>query len=208
MKISVHKEHPIEINGLKIDPIIFTQGFVPRCDIPICSGQCCDWGVYMDSEFPDVIMKHEQDIIDVMDEGQVKDSSKWFDEEIEIDHDFPSGESVGTNTYITKFGNEQCVFKGLNNFCSLQVAAEKKGFHKWEIKPKYCIMYPITIVNGVLTYDDSHSKNLDYCGMHKKENFVHTVFEAMKEEIIYILGEDGYNYLHEYFIYHYKNKEN
>lgn len=207
MHISVHKEHPIEINGLKIDPIIFTQGFVPRCDIPICDGQCCDWGVYMDSEFPDVIMKHEQDIIDVMDEGQIKDSSKWFDEESQIDHDFPSGETIGTNTYKTKYGNEQCVFKGLNNFCSLQVAAEKKGFHKWEIKPKYCIMYPITIVDNVLTYDDSHSKNLDYCGMHKKENFVHTVFEAMKEEIIYILGEDGYNYLHEYFNYHYKNKE-
>lgn len=202
-----YKEHSIEINGLKIDPIIFTQGFVPKCNMPICNGQCCDWGVYMDSEFPEVIMRHEKDIIDVMDEQQIKDSTKWFDEKPFEDHDFPSGEAIGTQTYKTKFGNEQCVFKGLNNYCALQVAAEKKGYHKWEIKPKYCIMYPITIVDNTLTYDDEHSQNLDYCGIHKKENFVQTVFEAMKEEIIYILGEDGYNYLNEYFNHHYKNKE-
>jgi hypothetical protein len=205
--MSEKKDYPLEINGLKIDPIIFTQGFVPRCDIPICNGQCCDWGVYMDKEFKKVIMEHEQDIINVMDDGQVKDSSKWFEKIIQEDHDFPSGEAIGTEVYTTKSGNEQCVFKGLNNFCSLQVAAEKKGFHKWEIKPKYCIMYPIAIIDNVLTYDDDHSENLDYCGLHKKENFVQTVFEAMKEEIIYILGEDGYNYLHLYFLKHYKNKE-
>ena len=201
------KKYKIVLNGLKIDPLIFTQGFVPHCDIPICSGQCCDWGVLMDKEFKDVIIKHEHDIIDVMDEGQLKDSSKWFEDEIEKDPDFPSGEAIGTETYETIFGNEQCVFKGLNNYCSLQVAAEKKDFHKWEIKPEYCIMYPITIVDSVLTYDDSHSEKLDYCGIHKKENFVHTVFEAMKEELIYILGENGYNYLNEYFHKYYKNKE-
>jgi hypothetical protein len=206
--MSEEKKYPIEINGVKIDPIIFTQGFVPKCDIPICSGQCCDWGVYMDKEFKHIIMDHEQDVIDVMDNQQIKDSEKWFEKDIEIDHDFPSGEAIGTETYKTKFGNEQCVFKGLNNFCSLQVAAEKKGYHKWGIKPKYCIMYPLTIVDNVLTYDDSHAERLDYCGINKTENFVHTVFEAMTEEIIYILGQEGYNYLNDYFIHHYKNKEN
>ena len=35
----------MEINGMKIDPVIFTQGFVPGCNISICSGQCCNWGV-------------------------------------------------------------------------------------------------------------------------------------------------------------------
>jgi hypothetical protein len=205
--MSEKKEYPLEINGLKIDPVIFTQGFVPHCDIPICSGQCCDWGVYMDSEFKDVIMKHEQDVIDAMDAGQIKDSAKWFEKEPEEDHDFPSGKAIGTEVYKTKSGHEQCVFKGTNNYCSLQIAAEKKGYHKWEIKPKYCIMYPITIIDNVLTYDDSHAEKLDYCGINKTENFVHSVFEAMKEEIIYILGEEGYNYLNEYFHKHYKNKE-
>jgi hypothetical protein len=152
-------------------------------------------------------MKHEQDVIDAMDAGQIKDSAKWFEKDLEDDHDFPSGKAIGTEVYRTKFGHEQCVFKGINNYCSLQIAAEKKGYHKWEIKPKYCIMYPITIIDNVLTYDDSHAEKLDYCGIYKTENFVHTVFEAMKEEIIYILGEEGYNYLNEYFHKHYKSKE-
>lgn len=204
--MSEEKVYPLEINGLKIDPIIFTQGFVPHCDIPICSGQCCDWGVYMDSEFKNVILNHKDKIIDVMDANQIKDPEKWFEKEIEDDHDFPSGKAVGTEVYKTKFGHEQCVFKGINNFCSLQVAAVKHGKHKWDIKPKYCVMYPLTIIDNVLTYDDEHSQKLNYCGAHKVENFVHTVFEAMTEEIIYILGEEGYNYLKEYFEKNYKGK--
>ena len=200
------KEFPLEYKGLKIDPIIFTQGFVPRCDISICDGQCCDWGVLMDKDFKKVILDHKEEIIEVMDEKQIKDPDKWFEKELEEDHDFPSGWAIGTEVYKTKHGKEQCVFKDKNNFCSIQNAAEKKGYHKWGIKPKYCIMYPLTIIENVLTYDDEHSQKLSYCGMHKKENFVHTVFEAMKEEIKYVLGEEGYLYLNEYFEKHYKNK--
>ena len=46
----------LDYGGYKIDPIIFTQGFVTCCDLKICSGQCCDWGVYMDSEYKNVIL--------------------------------------------------------------------------------------------------------------------------------------------------------
>ena len=45
------KEYPLEFNGIQIDPIIFTQGFVPGCNMKICHGQCCNWGVYMDKDF-------------------------------------------------------------------------------------------------------------------------------------------------------------
>ena len=194
----------LEYNGLKIDPLIFTQGFVPSCDVGICAGECCDWGVYMDLNFKDVILHHKDDIIDIMDEDQIKDPDKWFDNEIEKDADFPTGLSVGTDVYINSKGNEQCVFKDNNNFCSLQNAAIKKSMHKWGIKPKYCIMYPLTIVNGILTYDDTHSKRLSYCGIHKKENFTHSVFEAMQEELIFVLGKDGYDFLKEHFENNYK----
>lgn len=194
----------LEYNGLKIDPIIFTQGFVPGCDVIKCFGQCCDWGVYMDFNFKDVILQHKEDIIAVMDDDQIKEPEKWFEKEIQKDTDFPSGYSIGTEVYTDSRGKEGCVFKDKNNFCSIQNAAIKKGMHKWSIKPKYCIMYPLTIVNGILTYDDSHSKRLNYCGMHKKENFTQTVFEAMQEEIIFVLGKDGYDFLKEHFERHYK----
>lgn len=196
----------LEYKDLKIDVRIFTQGFVPGCDIGICGGQCCDWGVFMDRDFQNVIMEHEDEIIKSMDEFQPKDNSKWFEKELEKDNDFPSGYALGTELYINSKGTTQCVFKDKNNFCSLQVTAMKKGFHKWDIKPTYCILYPLTIVDNVLLYDDEHSKKLDYCGIDKDQNFTQTVFEAMTEEIKFVLGEDTHEFLNEYFKKHYQKK--
>lgn len=196
----------LEYKGLKIDPVIFTQGFVPGCDIGICGGQCCDWGVYMDRDFRPVIMKHEFEIKEQMDEYQPKDSENWFEKELEEDSDFPSGFAIGTEVYINSKGNKQCVFKDKNNFCTLQVLAMKKGLHKWGIKPKYCIMYPLTVIENVLTYDDDHSQKMDYCGIHKINNFTQTVFEAMNEEIKYVFGEDCFDFLNEHFKNNYQKK--
>jgi|GEM_PF-169905 hypothetical protein len=199
------KIFPLEYKGLKIDPVIFTQGFVPACNIGICGGECCDWGVYMDRDFKDVLTKFEKEIQDVMDENQIKDSSEWYEKDIEVDSDFPSGFAIGTETYTTKSGNEQCVFKDSNGFCSIQVMAMKNNMHKWAVKPKYCIMYPLTIVDNILTYDEEHSAKLHYCGINHEDNFVQTVFDAMKEELIFVLGIDCYNFLNDYYEKNYKS---
>lgn len=196
----------MEINGMKIDPVIFTQGFVPGCNISICSGQCCNWGVYMDRDFEPVIMKFENQIKDVMDEYQPRDTSKWFEKELEEDSDFSSGYAIGTELYINSQGITQCVFKDKRGYCSLQVMAVENGLHKWEIKPKYCIMYPLTIIDNVLTVDNDHSERLDYCGIHHKENYTQTIFDAMGEEIKFIIGEEGYNILNENYKKKYQKK--
>jgi len=196
----------LEYKDLKIDPVIFTQGFVPGCDMRICGGQCCNWGVYMDRDFEKVIMNYETQIKDEMDEFQPRDSSVWFEKELEPDEDFPSGYAIGSELYISSLGVTQCVFKDKRGYCSLQVTAVNNGMHKWEIKPKYCIMYPLTIVDNMLTYDSDHSDRLDYCGRAHEENFTQTVFEAMTEEIKFIMGEDGYKFLYEHFNTNYKKK--
>lgn len=196
----------LEFNGLKIDPVIFTQGFVPGCDLGKCGGQCCNWGVYMDRDFHPVIMKFENQIKEVMDENQIMDTSKWFEKELEEDHDFPSGFAIGTELYINSEGITQCVFKDKQGYCSLQVMAVKNGMHKWEIKPKYCIMYPVTIVDNTLTVDNDHSARLDYCGVSHVENFTQTIFDAMTEEIKFIVGEEGYKFLNEHYTKNYKKK--
>ncbi|MBN1634607.1 MAG: DUF3109 family protein [Ignavibacteria bacterium] len=197
-------EEYLLLNGLKIDPVIFTQGFVPGCDVNICTGECCDWGVYVDLNFRNIIMHHSDEITNVMDDGQIKEPDKWFEKEINKDSDFPAGYSVSTSIYITSGGKEQCVFKDKNNFCSIQNAATKAGMHKWEIKPKYCILYPLTIEKEILTYDKIHSRRLNYCGVHKKENFTQSVFEAMQEELIFVLGKDGYDFLKDHYEKKYK----
>ena len=160
----------------------------------------------MDRDFEPVIMKFENQIKDVMDEHQLKDTSKWFEKELEEDSDFPSGYAIGTELYISNLGITQCVFKDKRGYCSLQVMAVENGLHKWEIKPKYCIMYPLTIIDNVLTVDNEHSERLDYCGIHKKENYTQTIFDAMTEEIKFIIGEEGYNILNEHYKNNYKKQ--
>ena len=203
----VQSSHTIvEFNGNKVNTLLFDQGFVPGCDMTICFGQCCHAGVYMDKPFKEVILKHKDMIIDVMNDDQITDPERWFDEEELEDKDFESGYSVGTNIYIDAKGKEKCVFNDQNQYCSLQVAAVKNGMHKWDIKPTHCILYPVTKVEGIITYDDEHSLDLDYCGMTKEENFVQSAFNATHEEIKYVFGEELFNQMNEYSKANYSEK--
>lgn len=196
----------LEFNGIKIDTKIFTQGFVAGCDMNICSGQCCMSGVLMDKNFKDVIMPYKYDIIESMSPDQPKDSETWFEEEVEEDADFESGYSLGTNVYTDSKGVEKCVFNDENHYCTLQVVAMKKGMHKWAIKPTHCILFPVTIVDKTLMYDDVHSLDMDYCGMHKTENFTQNVFDAVHEEITYVLGDAFFKFLNDIYTKDYSKK--
>ncbi|HRE40934.1 MAG TPA: DUF3109 family protein [Ignavibacteria bacterium] len=198
----------LEKNGIKVDDSIFNQGFVAGCDMNICFGQCCCSGVYMDKEFKNVILQHTDDIISNMSNDQIKNPEEWFDDEIEEDSDFPSGFAIGSAVYTDSKGTEKCVFNDENNYCTLQVTAVKKNMHKWDIKPTHCIMYPVTVVDNTLQYDDVHSLDMDYCGKHKTENFTQTVFDATKEEIKYVLGEEFFDILFDYYKKNYSPKFN
>ncbi len=177
----------LTINGLKIDPVIFTQGFVERCDLGICSAECCWYGVYADLRERDLILSLKEQIVEVMDDSQTKDWSKWFEPE-QADTDFPSGVCAGTEVHHNK-----CVMLDRNGFCSLQVLAVRHGKAPWSYKPYYCVLYPLTVVDGVLTFDDHHAARLHYCGV--RENFTHTIFEACAAELIYALGPEGFREL-------------
>lgn len=189
----------IEFKGQKIHTSIFTAGFVPGCDMKICGGQCCNCGVYLDKDFRKVILEHKDMIKDVMSEQQIKDESKWFDDEVLPDDDFPSGYAAGTNVFTDRTGREKCVFVDDNNYCSLQVAAMKNGMHKWAIKPTYCILYPVTLMGGVIMFDDEHADDLMYCGVHEEQNFSQTVLEGTQEEIKYVWGQEMLDFLNDYY---------
>ncbi|MEJ5350049.1 MAG: DUF3109 family protein [Melioribacteraceae bacterium] len=179
-----------KINGLYIDPLIFTHKFVKGCDVCICSGECCYYGVYTDKKEYERILEIKDIIIAEMDDSQCKDSDKWF-EEPEQDSDFESGIAIGTQVY-----NGKCVFLDKQGFCTLQKIALKNGDYKWKYKPLYCILFPLVIYEGVLTIDDDHLGRMHYC--NKIQNQVSTVFDACRNELIHLLGEKGYEELLEY----------
>lgn len=178
------------IKGLKIDPLIFTFPFVDGCNVGLCSGECCWYGVYVDLQEMEFILQNKEIIKNFMDETQTKDETKWF-EDIEEDSDFQSGYCAGTQIY-----NHKCVFLDKNGYCSLQKAAMERGEFMWKYKPIYCVIFPLTIYNGTLTVDDEHIARLHYCS--KARHQISTVFQATTKELIFLLGEDGYKELLEF----------
>jgi len=174
-----------EINGIKIDPQIFTFSF--SCS---CNGECCYYGVYTDLKEHDLILSIKDKIKANMDESQTTDVTKWF-EPPEKDEDFESGVAVGTETY-----NNKCAFLDKNGLCTLQKIANNEGEHKWKYKPLYCILFPLTIFEGALTVDDDHINRLKIC--NKFPSVQTTLFEACQEELKYFFGEEGFAELDEY----------
>lgn len=174
------------IKGLKIDPLIFTFKFTCRCD----GGECCHYGVYVDYKEHEKILTLKDEIIQMMDESQSKNPADWF-EAPEKDDDFESGIAVGTNII-----NNKCAFLDKHGLCTLQKLALSKGLHKWDYKPIYCVLFPLTTFKGSLTVDDEHIDRLNSCNRYADANL--TVYDSCKEELRYFLGEDGFEELEQY----------
>lgn len=174
-----------EINGLKIDPKIFTFKFSCKCN-----GECCFYGVYTDLNEAKNILSIKDRIIPLFDESQTKDISKWF-ETPEDDDDFESGVAVGT-----EINNHKCTFLDKNGLCTLQKLAMMEGEHKWKYKPQYCILFPLTIFEGALTIDDDHIDRLKTCNKNPMPGA--SIFEACREELKHFFGETDFIRLEEY----------
>ena len=174
-----------KINGLYIDPKIFTFRF--SCT---CTGECCHYGVYTDLKEHDTILKIKDKILPLFDETQTKELDKWF-EPPEEDEDFESGVALGTEVI-----NGKCTFLDKDGLCVLQKLANLEGKHKWKYKPMYCILFPLTIYEGALTIDDEHIERLKSC--NSIPNAETSIFDACREELIYFMGDDNFYELEKY----------
>lgn len=173
-----------KINGLKIDPKIFTFGF--GCQ---CNGECCNYGVYTDLKESEMILSIKDKIIPLMDETQPKDVSLWFEEK-SVDEDFESGFAVGTELY-----NGKCVFLDKNGLCTIQKLALNEGKYKWHYKPIYCVLFPFTVYEGALTIDDDHMNRLGHC--NKKNEITSVIYDSCKEELLHFFGAEAFAELEE-----------
>lgn len=185
MDSETEKNFSKEINGVFIDPQIFTFNFTCQC-----SGECCNYGVYTDLKEFEHIMSIKDKIIPLMDESQTKNTDEWF-EEPEEDEDFDSGVAVGTEVV-----NGKCTFLDKNGLCTLQKLALMEGEHKWKYKPIYCVLFPYTIYEGALTIDDEHIDRLKTCNINPTPS--QAIFDSVREELEYFFGSEGFKELEEY----------
>jgi Fe-S-cluster containining protein len=186
MSTEVKPKFTKEINGVLIDPQIFTFKFSCGC----VGGECCKYGVFIDLKESEKILEIQDKVIALMDETQSKNTSDWF-ESPEEDEDFESGVAVGTEII-----NDKCTFLDKNGLCTLQKLAMIEGEHKWKYKPLYCILFPFVIFEGAFTIDDEHIDRLKTCNKNSTSN--QTIFEYGREEIEHFFGAEGFKELEKY----------
>jgi Fe-S-cluster containining protein len=183
----------ITVKGYKVDPMLFNHGFPKGCGPYQCDGSCCCDGVWVDLKEKDRILAEKDLIKKYMDDTQNKNHEEWFAEHDE-DPDFPSGAAEGTSLH-----NNSCVFLNKDGLCVLQLAATKEGRHKWDIKPFYCVLFPVSVAEKTLTFDE-HMEESEISCCNIFPQFSVPMFQACKEEIVYAVGEDGYREIEEHYM--------
>jgi hypothetical protein len=164
---------------IEIDPLVFHAKFPSCCNLEKCRSRCCKGGVWADIREKELILKNAETFIPYMRE-ESRDPSTWFGEENE-DPDCPSGVAVETNV-----AGDYCVFFHPDHGCSLQKAAADQGWHEWEFKPRFCIMFPLVVSEGVLTVDE----DMDDVWCMKRENRTHPILPAVEKEVRYLFPDD------------------
>jgi hypothetical protein len=189
----LHKHKLEHIPNLQIDPEVFTQRFSPHASMCNCDGTCCAEGVLLDVKEKELILAHADLVKKYLEPQQEKDITKWFDNNIENDSDFPSGKCDGTAVQ----GNK-CVFLCSKGLCALQKTAMAEGMDKFALKPFYCVAFPIAIDEHVLTTYEPEFTNRRQCCSIVSDGPL-TVLDVCREEFEYILGTEGLKEIEELF---------
>jgi hypothetical protein len=176
---------PLRVGRYLLAPELFELGYARGCGPGACSTTCCKRGAYLDPAERDRILAHKDLVKAHMDESQSRDDALWFEPVEKSDADFPSGKCVGTAEI-----DDKCAFLDRRGRCSLQTAASADGMHKWALKPTYCILYPIDVSNDVVKFDFRLQSQRACCSVSAL--FEVPVFEACREELAHLLGEDGF----------------
>jgi hypothetical protein len=185
----LRRHHLSHIPALLLKENFFSARYAPSCSMDRCSAACCKFGVYADVEERKNILQHAEIIKRHLEPHQEHDETKWFEQEVYDDADFPSGKTVGTSAL--SYG---CVFLDSTGRCALQKASTAEGLGRYFLKPFYCFAYPITILNGELVVDDEEFLNKPECCQPDREG-TKDIFDLCDEELRFVLGEEGFEEL-------------
>jgi len=164
---------------MKIDPLVFRAKFPHRCVLDRCKSRCCRGGVWADLAERDLILGNADLFLPYV-RPEAKDPSLWFGETTR-DPDCPSGTAVETNV-----AGDYCILFHPAHGCALQKAAVEVGRHEWEFKPRFCVMFPLVVSEGVLTVDEDMEDV--WCMM--RENRTHPILSAVAREVNHLFPED------------------
>lgn len=155
----------------------------PRGPMGGCTALCCESGVYVSLNERDRVLAHADAVRRHMDHTQVTDAAKWFSVRTRPDRDFEGGRCVGTRVHGGK-----CAFLSEEGLCTLQITSAREP-HVPQLKPFFCRLFPLVIVDGVLGYDDLCSGEARCCTFTRRGSA--PVVEACRPELELALGVAG-----------------
>ncbi|MFQ5888937.1 MAG: DUF3109 family protein [Gemmatimonadota bacterium] len=176
---------PEEARHYEVDPDLLECFLADPGKVPAtaCDGYCCHSGVYLSLAQRDLILRHADAVRACMDPSQRQDPSRWFETEILKDRDFEGGECVGTEAT-----DRGCVFLNGEGLCVLQIASTLNR-ELPQLKPFFCRLFPITVVDGELTVDDHCQGERPCCSVFPEGGI--PVVEACEPELRVVLdGEE------------------
>lgn len=186
----------LKIQQYTVSPDLFTTGYSSKSGPWTCTSQCCGGGAYVDVTERDIVLAHADLIKPHLDETQTPDEARWFEAEEKPDRDYKSGVCVGTTVE-----NGKCIMQDKRGWCSIQVAASEAGQAKWAIKPLYCVLFPIEVIDNVIRYDRRFHELRECCTA--KADFEIPLFEACHEEVVHLVGEEGFKAMQAHYAAHY-----
>jgi hypothetical protein len=184
------------IGQFKIDPRLLETRPVGRCLIQECRATCCGYGVYVDLAEATRLVQ-EAEVIKPHLPPDRHNVDNWFDGVVKEDTDFPSGHKVGTQIIPDSVNpaGSRCIFLRPDQRCALQVASVAAKRHAWDLKPFYCCLYPVTVVDNAVELD---AENEIYTLGGSCQRPVPTpvpLYKLLKEELVLALGQEGYDQL-------------
>ena len=174
-----HKAHAasnLTVKNFKIAEELFTTGFKAGQGPFNCTSRCCHRGAYMDVAEREVLIQHADLLKRHMDSTQTTDIRTWFETEDKVDSDYVSGKCVGTGTH-----NEKCSFQNEKGWCTVQVAGAQELPHKWSIKPLYCVIFPVEVIENTVQFNPMMQGKEPCCSTETA--FDTPLYEACKERI-------------------------
>ncbi len=166
-----------------------------RCALNNCKGACCLYGVWVGLEEKERII-HNADFIRPHMFPQSQDIANWFQDRQEEDLNFESGKVVHTSVVINPehYGGSACIFFGEGNKCALQVASEQIGYHRWQLKPFYCVLHPLDLdEEGRITLDETDLLLAEEGSCLRPSEDRVSLLEIFSEELIYLLGDENFH---------------
>lgn len=165
-----------EIRINELDERGFNRQYFAHClDCSFCHDICCSYGCQLDLAERDRILVHSTKL-----EARLGiPSSRWFQDTMIKDEDYPSGAVLRTRVYQGK-----CVFYDhKNRGCSLHKFAQEEGMDWHEIKPMVCSLFPFTWEGGRLFISD-------FLDELPCRNQGISILDAQRSELRFYFGDD------------------